>query len=103
MCGLWTGVISAAIIAEGGGRMDRKMRRQVAALHARVESGGKCRLDISLCEYAPGVAAGDGLYPMNALRNVALSRTRTDLVLSLVSARRISMLHVYSHLQFVEG
>lgn len=85
MCGLWKGVISAAVIAEGRGRIDRNMRREVAALHARVESGGECRLDISLCEHASGEAAGDGLYPVNALRNIALSAARTDLVLSLVS------------------
>lgn len=96
MCSLWTGVISAAVIAEGGGRIDRNMRRKVATLHARVESRGKCRLDISLCEPAPGVAADDGLYPVNALRNIALKAATTDLVLSLVSSTRISAAAPYS-------
>lgn len=88
MCSRWTGVLSAAIIADGGGCISRHVRRQVSALHARVESGGRCRLDISLCEDAPGMAAGDGLYPVNSLRNVALRAARTDLVLSLVSGER---------------
>ena len=86
MCNRWAGVISAAIIAEGGGPFDRQTREEVSALHARIESGGKCRLDISLCQDAPGIAAGDGLYPVNSLRNVALKATKTDLVLSLVSS-----------------
>ncbi len=88
MCNRWAGVVSAAIIAEGGRRVDRRTREEVSALHARIESGGKCRLDISLCQEAPGLAAGDGLYPVNSLRNVALKATRTDLVLSLVSSTR---------------
>ncbi len=92
MCNRWTGVVSAAIIAEGGKRVDRRTREEVSALHARVESGGKCRLDISLCQEAPGMAAGDGLYPVNSLRNVALEATRTDLVLSLVSSTRLRCL-----------
>ncbi|CAM9916290.1 unnamed protein product [Scytosiphon promiscuus] len=83
MCGVWSGVISAALIADRGGRVDRNVRRQAAALHQRVEAAGKCRLDICLCQPAPGPAAGDGLYPMNALRNVALRAAKTDLVLSL--------------------
>lgn len=81
-------MISAAIIADGGGRIDKHMRRQVSALHARVESGGRCRLDVSLCRDAPGMTARDGLYPVNSLRNVALRAARTDLVLSLVSGAR---------------
>lgn len=93
--------MSAAVIADGGGCIDRNMRRQVSALHTRVESGGKCRLDISLCQDAPGVTAGDGLYPVNSLRNVALRAARTDLVLSLVSGARSATLlqeNLYSHI-----
>lgn len=92
MCSRWAGVTSAAIIANGGGCIDRNMRRRVSALHARVESEGSCRLDISLCQDAPGMAAGDGLYPVNSLRNVALRAARTDLVLLLVSGERSATL-----------
>lgn len=84
MCSLWTGVVSVAIIAEGRGRVGRNMRALTSALHKKVELGGKCRLDMYLCEPSPGPAARDGLYPMNALRNVALDQARTDLVLLLV-------------------
>lgn len=84
MCSLWTGVLSVAIIAERGGSVGRRMRRLTSALHKKVELGGKCRLDMYLCEPSSGPAARDGLYPMNALRNIALDQARTDLVLLLV-------------------
>lgn len=84
MCSLWSGVLSVAIIAEGGGRVGRRMRRMASALHERVEGKTRCRLDICLCQPAPGPAARDGLYPVNALRNVALGAAKTDLVLLLV-------------------
>ncbi|CAM9624252.1 unnamed protein product [Ectocarpus sp. 12 AP-2014] len=94
MCDLWTGVVSAAIINGGGGHVDQHMRRKVSALHRRVESTGKCRLDISLCQPAPGLAARDGLYPVNSLRNAALRASRTDLVLSVdVDAMPMRGLH----------
>ena len=93
MCSRWTGALSAAIIADGGGCISRHMRRKVSALHSRVESGGSCRLDISLCRESPGLAAGDGLYPVNSLRNVALRAAGTDLVLSLVSGERFCFAH----------
>lgn len=93
MCSRWTGALSAAIIADGGGCISRHTRRKVSALHSRVESGGSCRLDVSLCRESPGMAAGDGLYPVNSLRNVALRAAGTDLVLSLVSGERFCFAH----------
>lgn len=76
----------AAVIADGDRRVDRLVRKLAAAVHSRVESGGwgLCRLDICLCQTAPGPAARDGLYPINALRNVAFDAARTELVLLLV-------------------
>lgn len=86
MCFQWTGVVVAAVIADGDRRVDRLVRQLAAAVHSRVESGGwgLCRLDICLCQTAPGPAARDGLYPINALRNVAFDAARTELVLLLV-------------------
>ncbi|CAM9740232.1 unnamed protein product, partial [Hapterophycus canaliculatus] len=94
MCSGWSGVISAAVIADGGRRVDRSVRRRTAALHRRVERAGKCRLDICLCQPVPGLATRDCLYPVNALRNAALRGAKTDLVLSLdVDAMPMPDLH----------
>lgn len=89
MCSLWTGVVSVAVIAERGGRVDRRMKRIAGALHNSVESGDKCRLDMCLCQFASSRVATDVLYPANALRNAAVAQAKTELIFLLVRKVRV--------------
>ncbi|CAM9139538.1 unnamed protein product, partial [Discosporangium mesarthrocarpum] len=97
MCATWAGVVSAALIDDES-RTDSnadsigtwlkcrhlpRLLRAARNIHGRVESWGRCRLDLSLCRLCAGPAARDGLYPMNALRNAARDEARTDLVFLL--------------------
>ncbi|CAM9552575.1 unnamed protein product [Choristocarpus tenellus] len=84
MCSRWTGVVSAALISDGVGGFSRHEQCAIRMVHQRLEALAACRLDVSLCQLAAGPAKHDGLYPMNALRNVAMAAAKTDLVFLLV-------------------
>lgn len=70
--GCWTGIISAAVYGSGA---VGELRRW----HRRVEQDCKCSLDLTVAEDAAGVRGGEEVeYPINALRNLALSKAKTE-------------------------
>jgi len=85
LCSAWCGVVSAAVLIPSHGAPGRsKALREVALLHKKVESQGRCRLDLAVVDAMPPATAGyDAMYPINALRNIALEQAQTDLVFLL--------------------
>ncbi|GMH82983.1 hypothetical protein TL16_g09445 [Triparma laevis f. inornata] len=81
MCKGWGGAISCAIHIPPGkeGGME-KILKTLVELHQFVEKECACKLDLILRQEKE---KGDGLYPINALRNAALEGARTERVLLL--------------------
>lgn len=91
LCSSWTGPLSVAVINDDAAPVNRRVNCIVTDIYERVESRGSCALDLSLCEVAPGQPTRDILFPVNALRNIAVATARTDLVLMLVRSRPSSV------------
>ena len=88
MCSLWTGVVSVAVLLPPASCLCQQQYaravRLVRSLHAEVETAGRCRLDIvCMSQRYPVVGVAATLFPINALRNAALSVAATDVVFVL--------------------
>lgn len=81
----WAGVISAAVLLPPFHfkAQRRQALAQLAELHSRIEALGVCRLDISTLSVDSPRTLYDSLYPINALRNLALDQASTVLVFLL--------------------
>ncbi|GMH62788.1 hypothetical protein TrST_g12872 [Triparma strigata] len=81
MCKSWDGAISCAVhVPAGRDGGFESILKTLLGLHKYVEQECACKLDLQLRQEH---VVGDGLYPINALRNVALDAARTERVLLL--------------------
>lgn len=81
MCQNFDGCVSCCVYVPPSGSVPEFLSI-LSPFHGEVEAETRCKLDLQLRQEAdaPG---HDGLYPINALRNVALDAARTDRVLLL--------------------
>eukprot|EP00850_Spirogloea_muscicola_P021316 SM000244S08551 [mRNA] locus=s244:58262:65729:- [translate_table: standard] len=80
MAEAWGGVLCVALYVPSEVHLPEAIHL-VSALHLRIERRERCRLDILLAMEVD--QAGAALYPVNALRNLALSSISTELVILL--------------------
>ncbi len=74
----WPGVISAAVMCAADDDA-RAAIAEVQRICEAIEGAGRCKIDLVLLLVARSGEA-HSYYPINALRNAALARARTDLV-----------------------
>ena len=72
----WAGVVSAAVLLPPPHfcAQRKSALNQLAQLHQRVEARGECRLDIATLHVEAATRVYDTMYPINALRNLALDQ-----------------------------
>eukprot|EP00850_Spirogloea_muscicola_P023057 SM000325S12650 [mRNA] locus=s325:7630:15088:- [translate_table: standard] len=80
MAEAWDGVLCVALYVPTEVHLPEAILL-VSALHLRIERRERCRLDILFAMEVD--QAGAALYPVNALRNIALSSISTELVILL--------------------
>jgi len=96
----WAGVVSAAVLLPPPHfcAQRKSALNQLAQLHERVEARGECRLDIATLHVEAATRVYDTMYPINALRNLALDQAKSALVFLLDIDFEVSS-NLYSELQ----